>query len=39
MNRTVVVTGGTKGLGAVISKTFYAAGDRVAVIARTDNGA
>lgn len=38
MNRTVVVTGGSKGLGAFISKAFYALGDKVAIIARTDNG-
>jgi NAD(P)-dependent dehydrogenase (short-subunit alcohol dehydrogenase family) len=38
MNRTVIVTGGTKGLGVFISKAFYAMGDKVAIIARTDNG-
>lgn len=38
MNRTVVVTGGSKGLGAVISSAFYAAGDKVAILSRNDTG-
>lgn len=36
---TVVITGGTKGLGAVIAQQFHAAGYRVAIIARSDSGA
>ncbi len=38
MNRTVVVTGGSKGLGAVISSAFYTAGDNVAILSRNDTG-
>jgi len=38
MNRTVIVTGGSKGLGAVISAAFYAAGDSVAILSRNDTG-
>lgn len=34
MNRTIVITGGTRGTGAVIAQEFLAAGDRVAVLAR-----
>jgi 2-hydroxycyclohexanecarboxyl-CoA dehydrogenase len=34
MNRTIVITGGTRGTGAVIAQEFLTAGDRVAVIAR-----
>jgi 2-hydroxycyclohexanecarboxyl-CoA dehydrogenase len=34
MNRTVVVTGGTRGVGAVIAREFLSQGDRVAVLAR-----
>lgn len=34
MSRTVVITGGTRGLGAVIAHEFLAAGDRVAALAR-----
>ncbi len=34
MARSVVITGGTRGLGAVIASRFLAAGDRVATIAR-----
>lgn len=36
--RTVVVTGGSKGLGAMISRTFHAAGFRVAMVSRHDTG-
>lgn len=36
---TVIITGGTKGLGAVIAQRFYAAGYQVAIIARSDHGA
>ena len=38
MNRTVIVTGGSKGLGASISAAFYAAGDKVAILSRNDTG-
>lgn len=38
MARTVVVTGGTKGIGASIAKYFVEKGDRVVICARTDNG-
>jgi NAD(P)-dependent dehydrogenase (short-subunit alcohol dehydrogenase family) len=38
MNRTVIVTGGSKGLGATISAAFYAAGDKVAILSRNDTG-
>ncbi|MDB5210351.1 MAG: short chain dehydrogenase [Sediminibacterium sp.] len=38
MNRTVIVTGGSKGLGAAITKNFYAAGDHVAIVSRNDSG-
>lgn len=34
MARSVVITGGTRGLGAVIASRFLAVGDRVATIAR-----
>jgi NAD(P)-dependent dehydrogenase (short-subunit alcohol dehydrogenase family) len=36
--RTIVVTGGSKGLGAMITKSFHTAGDRVAVLSRQDPG-
>jgi len=36
--RTVVVTGGTLGIGAAIAKAFHAVGDRVVISARKDNG-
>lgn len=36
--RTVIVTGGTKGIGAGIAAYFYAKGDHVVVAARQDNG-
>lgn len=38
MARTVVVTGGTKGIGAAIAECFHKRGDRVLVGARQDNG-
>jgi NAD(P)-dependent dehydrogenase (short-subunit alcohol dehydrogenase family) len=38
MNRTVVVTGGSKGLGAVISRSYHAAGYFVAILSRNDTG-
>jgi len=38
MNRTVIVTGGSKGLGASIVQAFYTAGDQVAILSRNDTG-
>ena len=38
MSRTVIVTGGSRGLGAAITKAFHAAGDNVLVAARNDSG-
>lgn len=38
MNRTVVVTGGNKGLGASLSAAFYEGGDKVAILSRQDSG-
>jgi NAD(P)-dependent dehydrogenase (short-subunit alcohol dehydrogenase family) len=38
MSRTVIVTGGTKGIGAAVSRFFHARGDRVLMMARNDNG-
>lgn len=35
---TIVVTGGSKGLGATITKAFHAAGNRVAIVSRNDSG-
>ncbi len=36
--QTVVVTGGGRGIGAAISRAFYEAGNRVAIVSRTDDG-
>ena len=36
--KTIVITGGTKGIGAEIAKAFYAEGMSVVVGARADNG-
>jgi len=36
--RTVIITGGTKGIGASISKYFHDMGDYVLISAREDNG-
>jgi 3-oxoacyl-[acyl-carrier protein] reductase/meso-butanediol dehydrogenase/(S,S)-butanediol dehydrogenase/diacetyl reductase len=38
MSRTVIITGGTKGIGAAIAACFHAKGDSVLVGARHDNG-
>lgn len=38
MSKTVIITGGTKGIGAAISRTFHADGWSVLVCARNDNG-
>jgi 3-oxoacyl-[acyl-carrier protein] reductase/meso-butanediol dehydrogenase/(S,S)-butanediol dehydrogenase/diacetyl reductase len=37
-DRTVLVTGGSHGIGAAISKAFHAAGDQVMIAGRTDTG-
>ena len=38
MARTTIITGGSRGLGAAITKAFHAAGDHVVIAARTDTG-
>lgn len=38
MSRTVIITGGTKGIGAAIAAHFHARGDSVLIGARHDNG-
>lgn len=38
MARTVVITGGGRGLGADLSRAFHAAGDRVVIASRHDAG-
>jgi len=38
MTRTVLVTGGSRGLGEAITRAFHAAGDHVVIAARTDTG-
>ena len=38
MSRTVIVTGGTRGIGAAIARYFHRRGDQVLVSARNDNG-
>ena len=36
--RTVIVTGGSRGMGSAITRAFHATGDRVVIAARTDTG-
>lgn len=36
--RTVIVTGGAKGIGAAITRAFHSAGDNVVIAAREDTG-
>lgn len=36
--RTVIVTGGSRGMGAAITRAFHAGGDHVAIAGRTDTG-
>jgi NAD(P)-dependent dehydrogenase (short-subunit alcohol dehydrogenase family) len=36
--RTTIITGGTSGIGAAIAAAFHAAGDRILIAARHDNG-
>jgi NAD(P)-dependent dehydrogenase (short-subunit alcohol dehydrogenase family) len=38
MARTTIVTGGSRGLGAAITRAFHAAGDHVVIASRTDSG-
>jgi len=38
VQQTVIVTGGTKGIGAAIARAFYASGAHVVIGARTDSG-
>lgn len=38
MQRTILITGGGKGIGAAISQAFYANGDYVLIASRSDNG-
>ena len=37
-SRTIIVTGGSRGIGGAISKAFHAGGERVVIAARTDTG-
>ncbi len=37
-SRTIVITGGGKGLGASLTRAFHIAGDHVLLVSRTDNG-
>jgi len=36
--RTILITGGSRGIGATISEAFYAAGHHVVIAGRTDTG-
>lgn len=38
MSRTIVITGGSRGLGASITRAFHAVGDHVVIAARKDTG-
>jgi 3-oxoacyl-[acyl-carrier protein] reductase/meso-butanediol dehydrogenase/(S,S)-butanediol dehydrogenase/diacetyl reductase len=38
MSRTVIITGGTRGIGEAITRYFHHRGDRVVISARSDNG-
>lgn len=38
MKRTIIITGGAKGIGAAISCTFHVNGDHVLLASRSDNG-
>src|SRR5438132_3167143 len=38
MARTTLITGGSRGLGAAITRAFFAQGDHVLIAARTDTG-
>ncbi len=37
-NKTVIITGGTRGIGAAVSQAFYEAGYAVVISSRTDSG-
>ena len=37
-SRTVVITGGSRGIGAAIARVFHRAGERVLIASRTDTG-
>lgn len=38
MSRTTIITGGSRGLGAAITRAFHAVGDHVVIAARNDTG-
>jgi NAD(P)-dependent dehydrogenase (short-subunit alcohol dehydrogenase family) len=38
LSRTIIVTGGSRGIGAAISEAFHATGGRVVIAGRTDTG-
>jgi len=38
MQRTIIITGGAKGIGAAISHAFHASGDHILLASRSDNG-
>ena len=37
-DRTIIITGGSSGIGAAISEAFYNVGDHVVIMGRTDTG-